>query len=299
MHIKFSVIIPTYNRLNELVLTINSVLRQTYKNFEIIIVDNDSQDGTEDYCLKMQNKYDFITYKRQKNSGSPAKGRNQGIDLSSGDWICFLDSDDIWYEKKLEWLKDKIAENPDVVLITHRMYWEYNKKISSEHTRIRKPRFLHYKLLFFGNFIINSATSIKTDIICDIGLIDEREEYFGVEDFEYFLRISKEYSNPNNYLFSNEIIGIVTENSTPFLKLDQQNNNLLNVFSFYLNKLDSMFLLKKLFLLNSISQCYYNNSIGYLLRNNKAISLHFLFLSMIYNPFNVKNIKVIFGLIIK
>jgi len=299
MSIKFSVIIPTYNRLNELQLAINSILNQIYKNFEIIIIDNDSQDGTEDYCLKLKDKYDFIKYKRQKNSGSPAKGRNRGINLSSGDWICFLDSDDIWYNNKLAWLNNNINKNPDAVLITHRMSWEYNKKIIDEQSLRRKPRFLHYKLLLFGNFIVNSSTSINKDIIKDIGLIDESKDYFGVEDFEYFLRITKKYINPHNYLFSNNILGKITENSSPFLKLEQQNNNLLNVFEFYINELKLNYFLKKLLLFNSISQCYYNNSIGYFLRNNRKLSAHFLFLSFIYNPFNIKNIKIILLLIVK
>src|SRR4030067_3517077 len=95
-----SVIIPTYNRRNLLEITIQSVLAQTIKNFEIIIVDDGSTDGTRDFVRSIQDKR--IIYLYRKNSGLPAVARNIGILKATGRFIAFLDSDDLWVPEKLE-----------------------------------------------------------------------------------------------------------------------------------------------------------------------------------------------------
>lgn len=93
-----SVIIPNYNYANYLGDAIESVLNQTYKNFEIFVVDNESSDDS----LKVASKYqDFITVIRKKHGGV-SSARNVGISHAKGSYICFLDSDDTWVGDKLE-----------------------------------------------------------------------------------------------------------------------------------------------------------------------------------------------------
>ena len=94
-----------------------------------------------------------------------------------------------------QWLNNKITSFPEIILITHRMTWEYNGIKQNKFTLGRYPYMLKYQLILFGNFIINSSTSIKKEIFYDIGFINESEKYFGVEDFDYFLRISTKYKN--------------------------------------------------------------------------------------------------------
>ena len=91
-----SVVIPTYNRKELLKRSIDSVINQTIKPSEIIIVDDGSNDGTEAMVKK---KYDSLKLIQQKNKGASA-ARNSGIKASSGEWICFLDSDDEWKNDK-------------------------------------------------------------------------------------------------------------------------------------------------------------------------------------------------------
>ena len=95
---KVSVIIPTFNRKHTLKRAIDSVLKQTYNIFELIIVDDGSNDGTGEWISK---KYPKIQYIYQSNSGV-GSARNRGIHSSKGSWIAFLDSDDQWLPKKLE-----------------------------------------------------------------------------------------------------------------------------------------------------------------------------------------------------
>ena len=96
---KISVIIPTYNRHVLLERAVMSVLKQTRPADEIIIIDDGSTDGTPELIPK---KFPQILYYRQENKGVSA-ARNAGIEKSSGDWIAFLDSDDAWLPRKLEY----------------------------------------------------------------------------------------------------------------------------------------------------------------------------------------------------
>lgn len=95
-----SVIIPTYNRVNYLRISVNSVIQQTYKNIEIIIVDDCSTDNTENIINRVQDKR--IRYLRNKENIGAGASRNRGIKEAKGEFIAFLDDDDEWLPKKLE-----------------------------------------------------------------------------------------------------------------------------------------------------------------------------------------------------
>ncbi len=105
-----SVVVPTYNRAQQLVATINSILAQTYRRFEIVVIDDGSTDRTGqeiESIISSQNSQDGgyapqIRYIYQSNKGQSA-ARNNGIAEAAGNWIAFLDSDDIWLPDKLAW----------------------------------------------------------------------------------------------------------------------------------------------------------------------------------------------------
>ncbi|MCD4694407.1 glycosyltransferase family 2 protein [bacterium] len=99
---KVSVIIPTYNRADFLREAINSVLKQSFKDFELIVVDDGSTDNTKKIVLDFQERDERIKYYYQKNSGGAASPKNFGIKKSSSDLIAILDSDDKWLSQKLE-----------------------------------------------------------------------------------------------------------------------------------------------------------------------------------------------------
>jgi len=108
----FSIILPTYNREKYIILAIESILAQSYDNYEIIVVDDGSKDETE-YNLKPFRQK--IKYLYQENQGV-SSARNKGIKESSGQWIAFIDSDDEWLPDYLETQRNNILNNPECCL---------------------------------------------------------------------------------------------------------------------------------------------------------------------------------------
>ncbi len=114
-----SIIIPTYNRGALLLEAIDSILAQTYKNYEIIVVD----DGSTENIEGMLEKYSgIIRYVRIPHSGHPSVGRNTGISIARGEFIAFLDSDDRWASEKLEEQVDIMDKNSNVGLVCSNAY---------------------------------------------------------------------------------------------------------------------------------------------------------------------------------
>ena len=112
----FTVIIPTYNRATLVKEAIQSVLDQTFDNFELIIVDDHSTDNTKDVVQSYSDKR--ICYVLNDHIKGAAGARNAGLSRSGGKWVAFLDSDDVWLPKKLELVYEKIKEvDTDVGLI--------------------------------------------------------------------------------------------------------------------------------------------------------------------------------------
>ena len=91
---KISVVVPIYNSENSLDVCLESIVRQNYKNFEIILIDDGSTDKSQEICRQYQKEYQNVYYYYQLNSGVSV-ARNVGIDKATGDLIYFMDSDDI------------------------------------------------------------------------------------------------------------------------------------------------------------------------------------------------------------
>lgn len=109
---KFSVIIPLYNKAPYVAKAINSVLQQTIKDYEVIVVDDGSKDNSADIAAKSIGGHENCRLIKQNNSGV-STARNNGVAASHGDFICFLDADDWWEPTFLEEMDKLIAELPD------------------------------------------------------------------------------------------------------------------------------------------------------------------------------------------
>jgi glycosyltransferase involved in cell wall biosynthesis len=182
---KISVIIPTYNRAAFITKAIDSVLNQTIKVDEIIVVDDGSCDNTKEV---LQN-YNII-YKYIKNSGV-SKARNTGIKLAKNRWIMFLDSDDTWEKTKVEKQVEFHKINKNIYFSHTDELWIYNNKIIKQKKHHKKPSGFCFDDNLSLCKIGASTVMIRRSVLDDIGLFDE--ELIACEDYDLWLRILTKY----------------------------------------------------------------------------------------------------------
>jgi len=185
-----SVIVTTYNRLNLLPETLGSILSQTFTDFELIIVDNMSMDGTLEYVTALTDSR--IRYFRNPNNGVIAVNRNYGIQQALGKYIAFCDDDDLWMLEKLSRQVALLEKSPEVALCyTNAESFVGNKTILSKMIR-RVVHKNHFWQLLRGNFIPNSSVLIRSNVFDELGLLSE--DSLLREDYEMCLRIARNHS---------------------------------------------------------------------------------------------------------
>lgn len=185
-----SVIIPTYNHDYKLKKAIESVLNQSYQNFEVIVVDNHSTDDTDFVLASFTDSR--IKVHKINNHGVIATSRNTGLRVAKGDYIAFLDSDDWWKKEKLTLSLEKLQEGYDFVYHDMWICSAENQKIFFKKVGARQLHKPAYEdLLVRGNAIPNSSVVFKRTIMDQIGFISEDNELKGVEDFDYWLKIAQ------------------------------------------------------------------------------------------------------------
>lgn len=210
---KVSVIIPTHNRADLIGRAIQSVLNQTYQNFEIVIINDGSIDNTEQIVKEFKDPR--IIYLVQKENRGTSIAKNIGIKVAKGKYIAFLDDDDDWLTEKLEKQVDKLEKSSPEIGIIYCGYWMLNKerKILKE----IRPKFKGeiYKNLLRRNFIALPTVLIRKEVFEKTGLFDEGLN-FG-EDWDIFLRMAKFYKFDfvDEYLVNCYICGrrLTTESS--------------------------------------------------------------------------------------
>jgi glycosyltransferase involved in cell wall biosynthesis len=179
----FSVIIPSYNRYWSLKHAIDSVLSQSFKDFELIVVDDGSTDGTAAVACEYKNKIIFI---RQENKGVSA-ARNLGVSLSGAPYITFLDSDDVWMQDKLEAHANYIKNNPDIQVHQTDELWVRNGKVVNpmkKHAKIEGNIFIPSLDLCL---VSPSAVVLRRSLFDSVGMFDDKMP--ACEDYDLWLRI--------------------------------------------------------------------------------------------------------------
>ncbi len=184
-----SVVIPTYNRARYLFKAIDSVLAQTYKNYEIIIVDDGSTDNTVEVVQPYLSR---IKYIYQDNKGV-SSARNTGIRAAKRKWIAFLDSDDEWLPRKLEFQMIDLQQFPDAVMSCTNILFEgvpgtasvdfFKNCLSFD---VKQSLFVRESL--FKGYACTSTVLAKLETIIDVGLFDEEISIY--EDTDLFFRLS-------------------------------------------------------------------------------------------------------------
>ena len=161
-----SVIMPAYNAERFIEEAINSVVNQTVEDWELIVIDDCSNDNTFKLAqeLAISDKRIYVL-KNDENSGV-AKTRNRGIDLAMGDFIAFLDSDDVWYPRKLECQLQKMQEkNSALVYCSYAIIGVDGKKVKRDYL---VPVTAKYNDILKENYVQCSAMLIRADIVKDI-----------------------------------------------------------------------------------------------------------------------------------
>ncbi|ATH07299.1 hypothetical protein BIY24_04910 [Halobacteriovorax marinus] len=186
---KISVIIPTFNREKFLSRAVESVLSQSYTEFELIIVDDGSTDNSY-HEVKKYLKDSRVRYLYQSNQGV-SSARNLGVFVSSGEWVSFLDSDDEWDSKKLEEQLSYINEHSEYSIIHCQENWFRNsKRVNLPKQYIKKGGDIFRDCLYLCA-ISPSTVMIKRDLFERLGGFSR--DFIVCEDYELWLRICVEH----------------------------------------------------------------------------------------------------------
>jgi len=226
-----SVIIHTYNNEKFIVETVESVLNQTYKDYEIIIVDDGSVDGTRDALIPYMQK---IRYHYKENGGI-ASAKNAGISLSETEFVAFLDHDDLWAPDKLQLQMEHFNENPQIGLV----YAKYTSFRDGKELRTKPEKGYSgwiFKELLSKSFIQTSTVVVKRECLDAVGPYDET--FFLGDEYDMFLRIARKFqcgfvdkgltryrvhdtnASNNDFLFDNENLGVYKKIYNNFTDLD-------------------------------------------------------------------------------
>ena len=181
---KISVVIPTLNRINTLQRALDSVINQTYKPAEIIVVDNGSSDGTLKFLREQYPKITTIT----ENKVGVSSARNKGIKKSINQWIALLDSDDAWHPRKLEVQTSMLgsALKEYSLIHTDEVWFRNNKHINQMKKHKKQGGYIFERCLSLC-CISPSSVLFKKNILDKVGLFDESLPV--CEDYDMWLKI--------------------------------------------------------------------------------------------------------------
>lgn len=198
-----SIIIPTYNHATYLGKCLDSILKQTFQNWEAIIVNNYSQDNTAEVVNSFSDcRIRMINF---KNNGVIAASRNEGIRNSRGEFIAFLDSDDLWYPQKLEKCLKQLGDGID--LVSHGMRYIKDGKRWKD-IMCGPDRMAGYlNLLYNGSCITISATVVRKECLERVSGFDENPAIVTAEDYDLWLKLAK---GKIRISFINDVLGEYT-----------------------------------------------------------------------------------------
>lgn len=186
----FSVVIPTYNRPEYLREAIQSVVSQTFADFELIVVDDSPEETARPVIESFADVR--LSYVTNDHSSGGAGTRNAGIERARGTWVAFLDDDDLWLPQKLERQAEKIAGSDDQVALVYTGHTTFRQGSGRTFTFIpSKEGWIHEDLLAWN--VINGfySVAVRRDVLAKLGGLDER--FPAMQDAELYVRVAKEH----------------------------------------------------------------------------------------------------------
>lgn len=187
-----SVVIPTYNHAQFLPAAIESVRAQTYAPVEIIVVDDFSTDNTEEVVTRYA---PHVTYIKSANKGIVATSRNVGTRAARGEYIAFLDADDVWVANKLE-LQLPHFDDPSVVAVASDLRYAGARRYSQSRRGGGSAGYREYRNLEIvsDNPIATSSVIVRRRDLDRVGGFDESPDFRFIEDWELWLRLTVDKS---------------------------------------------------------------------------------------------------------
>lgn len=189
--VRFSVVIPAYNAGLFIDKTLDSVRKQTFTDYEVLVTDDGSTDNTAQVLKEYQQQYQGFPLKlaTQENKGIGG-ARNNGLLRAKGEYIAFLDADDGWCPEKLERMADYLYCHDQVDVAYHDEI--EIRRDGSQHllsySEVPTPVYEH--LLFKGNRLSTSATVVRRELAQRVGGFSESKEFNSAEDYEFWLRLA-------------------------------------------------------------------------------------------------------------
>lgn len=188
-----SVVIPTYNRIDTLPAAIHSVLNQTYENLELIVMDDGSEDGTEEYVKSISDKR--VRYKRSDINLGPSAARNLGARVARGEFLAFQDSDDEWMPDKLEKQMELMMESKELSLV----YCVFEKYRDGELLGYIPSKSVTYEEkcgdlfehLLMSPLIGTPTLVVETELFLEENGFNETLKSY--EDYEFTLRFARKH----------------------------------------------------------------------------------------------------------
>lgn len=188
-----SIVIPTFNAEKYIADTIESVLYQTYTDFEVLVVDDCSTDGTKK-LIKNYSKVDprIKLISLPENTGGPAEPRNVGVAEASGEWVAFLDADDLWHPEKIEkQIELANSENADFVCSKLVDFKGELKLTEIKASQLPQEDFsrLSFNQLMIKNRVGTSSVMVRANLIKKFRF-NTSKNYVAVEDYKLWLEIA-------------------------------------------------------------------------------------------------------------
>lgn len=211
----FSVIIPAYNCARFLREALQSLREQTFQNFEVIIADSHSTDGTDVVTSEFPDLR--CTVHTIDLIGNIAASRNLAVSHATAPWLAFLDADDFWLPEKLAAVKAAIDLQPEAATFCHAEYIFQDGHIIGTQYYAPRGNHLPSSLIFGGNAFSTSATVLRRDIFEKVGGFDESKDMITAEDYDLWICASP----LGESIFLNDILGYYRlhgSNSTARLK---------------------------------------------------------------------------------
>ena len=278
-----SIVIPTYNHGHFLKKCLQSVVDQTFTNWEAIVVNNFSEDNTIEVVNSFHDpRIHLVNF---KNNGIIAASRNEGIKLSRADLIAFLDSDDTWYPTKLNRCIEELTDDRD--LACHNLRYIRNGKYWKDVKCGPAKKASFNNLLYNGNCLMTSTVVVRKKCLLRVAGFSEDPKIITAEDYDLWLKLSKKRIR---FHFIDEVLGeyLVHETGASKAVLRHMDAGLTVVEKYFaatgkINMWDHLCLRRaKALLFSDAARSYHLNG-------QKMESLHFYWKSVSTFPFILKS----------